>query len=494
VSAPDRRQGQQHAVPRAHLALLPIVLAAWAARLIDLGTLSLIGDESYYWLWSRHPAWAYYDHPAGVAVLVRISTALGGATPFGVRWLNAAIGVGCVILTWLVGRQLLSRRAALISAVAVAIGAPYLITSRFVYTNALTLFLMLTNLLTFWWMARNGGGIARGLAFGLTLALLFNTKYSAYAYAIALAAALVLDHRDLFRRPGLWIGVAVAGLGLVPVLVWNAGHDWASLRWQLSHLAHGAGRDATLVGGAHHAWTYLTWPLILLSSIGLWRLRTPAERLLTLVALLLLVPVALSPIDSPRNLSTALVPLLLLAGTRLPTDLINLRKRAVITAFTLLLLGAALFGVGTVINLAEPSSLPQSSIVPAIRRDAAGWASLGAALKQEPCPIFALDYSIAAQIHYYAEQPAFTAWEQYRFWGIPSLQSTTIVALDYLDTQFVTQRLREAFQHVDGPERLSFTEREATKVVHIWHARDLQWDQSAFLRHFDFLRLLEEGG
>jgi 4-amino-4-deoxy-L-arabinose transferase-like glycosyltransferase len=474
------------------LALVLIVAAASALRFAGLDSPSLIGDESYYWLWSRHPAWAYYDHPAGVALLIRASTALGDATPFGIRWLNALAGVACVVLTWLVGEHLLSRRAGLFAATTVAVGAPFLITSRFVYTNALTLLLMLLNVLTFWRMTRGRSGVADGLAFGLTLALLFNTKYSAYVHAIAIAAALLLDHRHLLRTPRLWVAAGVGALGLVPVIVWNAGHDWASLRWQLSHLTQATLHEPSLLGSAHHAWVYLTGPLILLSAAGLGRVRTAADRLLTLLALFLLVPVTVSPINSPRNLSSGLVPLLLLAGTRFPRDLTSGMRRTAAGAFATLLLGVALFGVGSVVNLAGPSRLPQSSIVPAIRRDAAGWPALGAILGRESDPIFALDYSIAAQIRYYSGRPAFTAWGQYRLWGIPPLEDVTVVALDYLHPDFVTQHLREAFRQVEGPERLTFTEPGVTKVVYIWRARGLRWDQRAFLERFDFLTMFEE--
>ena len=127
-------------------ALAGILLAAVILRLVGLGTLALIGDESYYWLWSRHLDWAYFDHPAGVAFLVRLSTALGGPGEVGVRWLNALLGLGCVPLTYLVGRQTLSRKAGVFAALLVAVGAPYLLTSRFVYTDALHLFLLLLNL------------------------------------------------------------------------------------------------------------------------------------------------------------------------------------------------------------------------------------------------------------------------------------------------------------------------------------------------------------
>jgi hypothetical protein len=162
---------------------------------------------------------------------------------------------------------------------------------------------------------------------------------------------------------------------------------------------------------------------------------------------------------------------------------------AVLLALGLLL--ATLYGVGTVANLAGPSPLPHSSIVPAILRDAAGWPDLGATLAQRPGPLFALDYSIAAQLQYYAHRPATTAWGQYRIWGLPDLTDVTVVALDYLPAEWVTQRLVGAFDTVTEPERLTFTERGAAKVVYLWRAEGMRWNQPTFLRRFDFLTLVE---
>jgi hypothetical protein len=34
-------------------------------------------DEAYYWLWSKHLAWGYFDHPPMIAWIIRIGTVLG---------------------------------------------------------------------------------------------------------------------------------------------------------------------------------------------------------------------------------------------------------------------------------------------------------------------------------------------------------------------------------------------------------------------------------
>jgi 4-amino-4-deoxy-L-arabinose transferase-like glycosyltransferase len=470
-----------------------VILLGAALRFWQLGDLALIGDESYFWLWSRHLDWAYFDHPAGIAVVTWLSTALGGQSEVGIRCLNALLGVGCVLLTYRLGKGLFNERAGLTAAVVVAVGAPYLLTARFVYTDALHLSLLLLNLYWFWRLTQEQPSPqpVTTIAFGLSLALLFNTKYSAYLYALALGVAIVTDHRRLLVEKRFWLAVGIAALGLVPVVAWNAAHDWASFRWQLSHAGLDLTGEYSLLGSLHHSLVYLTWPLVVLALLGLGLVRQPAERLLTLVALFLLLPVALSRANSPRNLSSGLVLLFMLAGTRWSA---TPRKRwqTWLAALLVVIVGlAAVYGLGTVASLGGASAWPHSSSVPDIHRDAAGWRDLGPLLAGYPQPIFALDYSIASQIWHYSGGPAYTSWGQYRLWGIPPLQNATIVALDYLDEALVTERLRTAFQTVAGPQRFRCEEQGVAKEVHVWQVEGLQVEQETFLDQFDFLNLLE---
>jgi len=470
-----------------------ILIIATLSRIVNLGTLALIGDESYYWLWSRHLDWSYLDHPAGVALVVRLSTALGGQSETGVRWLNALLGAGAVFLTYQLGQQILSRQAGLFAAFLVAVGAPYLVTSRFVYTDALYLFFLLLNLYNFWRLVEEkpSPDLKTGVAFGASLALLFNTKYSAYLYALALLTAMMIDHRCLLAQRSIWLGGLIGMLGLCPAILWNVTHDWVSFRWQLSHLAVNVSGRYSLAGNISHSLAYFSWPLLALALAGLGRVRSAPERLFSLIALFLILPIALSPANSPRNLSAGLVPLLLLAGTRWPATLRGRRQQRMAGLLTIGAAATAIYGAGTVMNLFGPSVWPHSSVTPAIRQDAAGWRRLGPVLSTHPKPIFALDYSIASQINYYAGRPAYTAWKQYRLWGIPDLSDTTIVGLHYLSQDLISASLRDAFQHVEGPERLQFTEYGATKKVYVWQAKGLRWNKEKFLQQFDFLTFLK---
>ena len=43
------------------------ILALVALRLVAAAWTPLTFDEAYYWMWSRHLAGGYYDHPPSVA-------------------------------------------------------------------------------------------------------------------------------------------------------------------------------------------------------------------------------------------------------------------------------------------------------------------------------------------------------------------------------------------------------------------------------------------
>src|SRR5579871_4307899 len=62
-----------------------IVVCTSALRLICIGQVQLIPEETYYWNYAQHPALSYLDHPPMVAWLIRAGTALLGDTEVGVR-------------------------------------------------------------------------------------------------------------------------------------------------------------------------------------------------------------------------------------------------------------------------------------------------------------------------------------------------------------------------------------------------------------------------
>ena len=80
-------------------------------RLSLLGTTDLSGDEAYYWMWSQRLAPAYFSKGPGVAFAIRASTAIFGATEFGVRFWSPLLGAGTSLLLFYFARRLFNATA-----------------------------------------------------------------------------------------------------------------------------------------------------------------------------------------------------------------------------------------------------------------------------------------------------------------------------------------------------------------------------------------------
>ena len=227
---------------RDRLPIALIALGGLGLRFWRLDASPLIADEAYYWVWSQHLAPGYYDHPAGVALLVRLSVALCGSGEAGIRWLNAALGTVCVLLTYALALRTAGPGVALAPAAVVSAGAPLMITSRYVYTDTLQQVLVLANLLLLTRVADPTPTPPPRrwfLAVGLTMGALLNTKYGAYLYAVVMVCVVIAVRPGIVRTRAAWGAFLLALAGALPTALWNAQHDWVSFRWQIAHFSQG---------------------------------------------------------------------------------------------------------------------------------------------------------------------------------------------------------------------------------------------------------------
>ena len=167
----------------------------------------------------------------------------------------------------------------------------------------------------------------------------------------------------------------------------------------------------------------------------------------------------------------------------------------------LALLPVAIYGLGTVWETVQPVPLPGSSVAPALRAQAAGWRDAAHLPLDPEVPVFAVDYSIAGLLRYYAGLPAQTSWGQYRLWGIPDIctgetgthDAVQIVSLTFVDPTVVSEQLEETFWHSEGPREAILGAGREAQTLRIWTARGCRTDQETFLERFDLLRLIQAG-
>lgn len=275
----------------AHLALL-LVAASLALHVALAGAVPLSPQEAYYWQYARHPALSYFDHPPLAAWTIRATTALLGDGERAVRLAAALHGAVFALFFFLGGRRLFGERAALL-AVAGALVAPIFAVGATVITPDAPLLAGWAAALYCTVRALDEERGAWLLGAGTAAGLAALAKYTGWLLAPQILLALLLDARGrrLLRGPWPWLGLLLALALFSPVLIWNAGHGWASFGFQLASRAAGAGhaspgRFGRYVGLQALAVTPLLWAAAwagALAAAARWR--EPSWRVAALFSL-----------------------------------------------------------------------------------------------------------------------------------------------------------------------------------------------------------------
>jgi 4-amino-4-deoxy-L-arabinose transferase-like glycosyltransferase len=221
---------------------IALVLAALIlVRGIVAAVTPLAFDEAYYWLWSKTLAWGYYDHPPLVAFIIRAGTELFGDTSSGVRFVGMLLSILATVAVWRAGAILLKSGhagalAALLFNAMPMIGIEMLVATPDApqIAAAAVLLYVLAKLVETgdgrWWIAV---GVTAG--FGLL------SKYTAFFLGLGMLFWLLVvpSQRRWLLTVWPYLGAVVALLMFVPVVLWNASHDWISFRLQFGRVGSG---------------------------------------------------------------------------------------------------------------------------------------------------------------------------------------------------------------------------------------------------------------
>jgi hypothetical protein len=230
--------------------LVGFVVALTALRVAYLAflcPLDLAPDEAHYWDWSRHLDWSYYSKGPLVAWLIRgscevfapMSVSLTGNEMLALRlpavFFGSLLLVSLYVLTVQVfGSERLAFFVALCGATLPIVSAGSIlmtIDSPFIC-------------LWGWALVTGHRAVFRNerwawLLTGLFVGLGILAKYTMGLWLLSLGLFLLLTptHRPLLFRSGVWLMAGVALLCCLPILIWNASHNWVTFR----HVAGQAG-------------------------------------------------------------------------------------------------------------------------------------------------------------------------------------------------------------------------------------------------------------
>ena len=223
----------------------------------------LLQDEAYYWQWSRHLDWGYYDNTPLMAPIIRLFTLLLGPNELAVRAGATVCALVASVFTYLLAKRLLGPTIAFVT-VLLANTIPLFAAGAVIMTQdpvqlafwAATLYVVQRALTDKprWWI---GAGILAGLTAQAKLNGLLLLP------GIFLYLLLSKSARDTWlRRPEPYLAGLTALLVFSPFLWWNHTHQNAF--W--THI-HAMGSRSSGHDGPKWLFRFLGDQLLLLSPL-----------------------------------------------------------------------------------------------------------------------------------------------------------------------------------------------------------------------------------
>jgi len=230
---PERELTAQRDLQWLHLGYL-LIAALLAFRLwyIGAGIIGLTDDEAYQWTWSKHLALSFYSKPFMIALAQWTGTTLWGDTEFGVRFCSPV----CAALLSVLLLRFFAREVSAGAGLALLLTAsatPLLVVGSTVMTvDPLNVLFWTAAMITGWRAVGAAGRTRDWLWTGLWLGLGFLSKYTTLLQVTSFALFFVLwpPARRHLRRPGPGLALLILALATLPVVIWNAQHDWVTVR------------------------------------------------------------------------------------------------------------------------------------------------------------------------------------------------------------------------------------------------------------------------
>ncbi|MEA5465027.1 ArnT family glycosyltransferase [Leptothoe sp. PORK10 BA2] len=267
-----------------------LLLGSWGLRLLIAWLLPPGFDEAYYFLYTQHWDWSYFDHPVMVALTTALGPGLTGyVSPLTLRLGALGLYGLSTVLLYGSGRRLFGP--------AVGMGAVVIASLCPLFIFSFGLLAAPDNALIFWWSATMYVAVleffptgqsyrptAKIALLGLLLGLACLSKYHGFVLGLSLVGFCLTSpqHRRAILSP--WTGAALGlfALTLTPLVYWNVHHDWLSFGFHLSsRFDGGAGPSGfnllTMVGvwlvGVAYLFPSLGFPLwwAIGRSLGQWR-------------------------------------------------------------------------------------------------------------------------------------------------------------------------------------------------------------------------------
>ncbi|WP_346317375.1 glycosyltransferase family 39 protein [Chitinophaga sp. YIM B06452] len=215
-------------------------------RLAFIGLMGLMPQDAYYTFYTEHPAASYYDHPPGIAWVLKIFTTVLGKKVYAVKLADTVVTLLTLAFFYRLSLRFLSRVKA--SNALLLFSSTLMITIlSLVSTPDVPLMLCWTVSLLCLYKAVFLEKKVYWLLAGVMMGLAFDSKYTAVFLPAGLLLYLALSatHRKWLGTAWPWLSLVLMVVASAPVLWWNVQHDFASFRFQSTGRARGIAFSVT---------------------------------------------------------------------------------------------------------------------------------------------------------------------------------------------------------------------------------------------------------
>ena len=203
---------------------LKIFFSAWLIiQLVQANYTELIDDEAYYWVYSRFPAWGYFDHPPMIAVLIKAGTLLFPGE-LGVRFFMAILNTFTMVFIYIL---LEKKNDGLFYLLACSMAILQI--GGFLAVPDVPLCFFTALFFLCYKIFLQKPSVQNSILLGIIVALLL---YSKYQGLLVIFFTLMSSPRQVLNS-GFWLVLLISILFYFPHLYWQYVHNYPSIQFHL---------------------------------------------------------------------------------------------------------------------------------------------------------------------------------------------------------------------------------------------------------------------
>jgi hypothetical protein len=233
--------------------LAGFIIAFVIVNIIQSCITGVYPDEAYYWIYSQHLQWGYFDHPPIVALTVRLGELVGHGS-FYTRIGTVLISGGSVYFLYkAIPPSFANLKFFIISFASVILFHIY----GFVATPDAALFFFTALFFYAYRRYLEQDNFKNSLFLAISIVGMLYSKY----HGVLPLFFVFLSNPKLVFRFSAWVIVALVFIALLPHIYWQYTHDWSTLNYHLFDRvgsAYRVSKTFNYIGGQILVWGPLT--------------------------------------------------------------------------------------------------------------------------------------------------------------------------------------------------------------------------------------------